>query len=88
MVLLAAAHGPAPLPTRDTAAQRDAVLATIVNRPVPLREGIGTAHEVVTTLSPGAQAYYDQGLTYLHSYVWIEAARSFNQAYEWRYVSP
>jgi len=80
MVLLAAAHGPAPQPTRGTAAQRDAVLATIVNRPVPLREGIGTAHEVVTTLSPRAQAYYDQGLTYLHSYVWIEAARSFNQA--------
>src|SRR4029077_998551 len=25
-------------------------------------------------------AFYDQGLAYLHSYVWVEAARSFNQA--------
>ena len=30
--------------------------------------------------SPQAQAFYDQGLNYLESYVWIEAARSFHQA--------
>ena len=24
--------------------------------------------------------FYDQGLAYLHNYVWIEAARSFHQA--------
>ena len=52
----------------------------ILERPVPLRDGIGKAHEDVTTLSKDAQAYYDQGLAYLHSYVWIEAARSFHQA--------
>jgi tetratricopeptide (TPR) repeat protein len=34
----------------------------------------------VTTSSPEAQAFYDQGLDYLHGYVWIEAARSFQQA--------
>jgi tetratricopeptide (TPR) repeat protein len=34
----------------------------------------------VATKSPDAQAFYDQGLAYLQSYVWIEAARSFNQA--------
>jgi tetratricopeptide (TPR) repeat protein len=34
----------------------------------------------VTTSSPEAQAFYDQGLAYLHSYVWIEAVRSFHQA--------
>ena len=27
--------------------------------------------------SKEAQAFYDQGLAYLHSYIWIEAARSF-----------
>src|SRR6185436_11404207 len=27
-----------------------------------------------------AQRFYDQGLAYLHNYVWIEAARSFHQA--------
>ncbi len=52
----------------------------ILERPVPLREGIGRVHEAVTTSSKEAQAFYDQGLAYLHSYIWIEAARSFNQA--------
>jgi tetratricopeptide (TPR) repeat protein len=52
----------------------------ILERPLPLRDGIGKAHEDVTTISKDAQAYYDQGLAYLHSYVWIEAARSFHEA--------
>lgn len=52
----------------------------ILERPVPLRQGIGSAHEAVTTSSPEAQAFYDQGLAYAHSFVWIEAARSFHQA--------
>ncbi|HMG34268.1 MAG TPA: hypothetical protein VKM94_10050 [Blastocatellia bacterium] len=52
----------------------------VLQRPVPLRTGIGSIHDPVTTSSKEAQAFYDQGLAYLHSYVWIEAARSFNQA--------
>jgi tetratricopeptide (TPR) repeat protein len=52
----------------------------VLERPLPLRTGIGRAHEAVTTSSAEAQAYHDQGLAYLHSYVWIEAGRSFNQA--------
>ena len=52
----------------------------VLERPLPLRQGIGKLHEEVTTASPEAQSYYDQGLAYLHSYVWIEAARSFHQA--------
>ena len=52
----------------------------ILERPVPLRSGIGTLHEKVTTSSQEAQAFYDQGLAYVHSYVWIEAIRSFHQA--------
>jgi len=52
----------------------------ILERPLPLRPGVGNAHEAVTTSSPEAQAFYDQGLNYLHGYVWIEAARSFRQA--------
>lgn len=55
-------------------------LTAIVQRPVPLREGIGQAHEAVTTTSKNAQAFYDQGLAYLHAFFWIEAARSFNEA--------
>lgn len=59
------------------------ILASVValaTRPVPLRSGIGSAHDAVATSSTQAQAFYDQGLAYLHSYVWLEAARSFNQA--------
>src|SRR5713226_8884810 len=52
----------------------------ILERPLPLRAGIGVAQEQVTTSSARAQAYYNQGLSYLHSYVWIDSARSFNQA--------
>jgi tetratricopeptide (TPR) repeat protein len=52
----------------------------LLNRPLPLRANIGRAHDAVSTQSTEAQAYYDQGLAYLHGYVWIEAARSFNQA--------
>ncbi len=52
----------------------------VLERPVPVRRGIGVAHEAVTTASAEAQALYDQGIAYLHSYVWIEAARSFHAA--------
>jgi tetratricopeptide (TPR) repeat protein len=52
----------------------------ILDRPVALRTGIGTVHEKVSTSSAEAQSFYDQGLAYLHSFVWIEAIRSFHQA--------
>lgn len=55
-------------------------IAEIVARPVSLRSGIGNAREQVTTRMADAQRFYDQGLSYLHGFVWIEAARSFNQA--------
>lgn len=62
------------------AAPSSAVALEVAKRPVPLRTGIGVAHDTVGTSSKQAQAFYDQGLAYLHSYVWLEAARSFNQA--------
>ncbi|HEX6214222.1 MAG TPA: hypothetical protein VFZ38_05355, partial [Vicinamibacterales bacterium] len=37
-------------------------------------------HDDAGTKSKEAQAFYDQGLAYLHSFVWIEAARSFHEA--------
>jgi hypothetical protein len=52
----------------------------LLERKVPRRSGAGNARETVTTSSPDAQAFYDQGLDYLHGYVWIEAARSFREA--------
>jgi tetratricopeptide (TPR) repeat protein len=53
---------------------------SILEKPITLKEGVGKIHDPVTTSSPEAQAFYEQGLAYLHSYVWIESARSFNQA--------
>jgi len=52
----------------------------VLERPVGLRDGVGRLHDPVTTASREAQAFYDQGVAYLHSFVWIEAARSFHQA--------
>ncbi len=69
------AHAHAPVVPRTST-----FVLEVAQRPVPLRTGIGSAHDTVQTTSTQAQAFYDQGLAYLHSYVWIEAARSFNQA--------
>jgi tetratricopeptide (TPR) repeat protein len=52
----------------------------LLNRPVTIRTGLGVAHDDAGTKSAEAQKFYDQGLAYLHNYVWIEAARSFHQA--------
>jgi tetratricopeptide (TPR) repeat protein len=57
-----------------------ALALELAARPTTIRTGIGSAHDAVSTTSKEAQAFYDQGLAYLHSYVWLEAARSFNQA--------
>ena len=54
--------------------------APILEAPIALRQEIGNAHEKITTSSPQAQVYYDQGLSYLYSYDWIHAARSFHEA--------
>src|SRR5688572_31685323 len=52
----------------------------LLQRPIESRTGIGRVHDEVTTSSAEAQQFYDQGLAYLHSYVWVEAARSFHEA--------
>ena len=52
----------------------------LLERPVGIRSGIGAFHDDAGTKNAEAQKFYDQGLAYLHNYVWIEAARSFHQA--------
>ena len=52
----------------------------LLRRTLQIRQGVGNSRESVTTNSPEAQAFYNQGLNYLQSYVWIEASRSFHQA--------
>jgi hypothetical protein len=67
-------------PHAACAAPPSYVPAELLERNLPLRTGIGNSHEAVTTTSKQAQVFYDQGLNYLESYVWIEASRSFRQA--------
>lgn len=52
----------------------------LIERELGERTGIGVVTDKVTTTSAPAQKFYNQGLAYLHSYVWVEAARSFHQA--------
>jgi tetratricopeptide (TPR) repeat protein len=87
LVLFSVILIPGAIPTRAEddphaacAAPPSYVPAELLERAVPLRSGIGNSHETVTTTSKEAQAFYDQGLNYLESYVWIEASRSFRQA--------
>jgi len=77
---LAATAGSDDDPHAACAAPAGWVPREVLARPLPLRTGTGNTREEVTSASPEARAFYVQGVNYLHGYVWIEAARSFNQA--------
>jgi tetratricopeptide (TPR) repeat protein len=49
---------------------------------VPLFEGLGKHSRKVTTTSPDAQRYFDQGLAFLYAFNHDEAIRAFRQASE------
>src|SRR5262249_51275428 len=57
-----------------------AAIVELAKRPTLPRTGIGSAHDTVATKTERAQALNDRGLPYLHSYWWLEAARSRNEA--------
>ena len=46
----------------------------------PLFDGLGSLHHPVTTNSPEAQKYFDQGLTLVYAFNHDEAQRSFEEA--------
>jgi len=46
----------------------------------PLFQGLGTHTRKITTRSPEAQSYFDQGLAFLFGFNHDEAIRSFRQA--------
>jgi tetratricopeptide (TPR) repeat protein len=52
----------------------------VLQLPIKLRNNVGHVDDPVTTSNPEAQAFYNQGVACLHNYIWIDAARSFNQA--------
>lgn len=49
---------------------------------VPFFEGLGDCHRKVTTTSPEAQRFFDQGLAFLYAFNHDEAVRSFKAATE------
>ena len=57
-----------------------AIITDVAHRPATIVDGVGSPHHPVTTRSDGAQAFYDQGLGWMHSYFWMESARSFHHA--------
>jgi tetratricopeptide (TPR) repeat protein len=77
------AQSEAPMP-HDHSAHMDQAVGYIprdvLQLPITLRNNVGHVDDPVTTKNPQAQALYNQGIALLHSYVWIDAARSFNQA--------
>ncbi len=48
--------------------------------PSKLAQNLCLVKYPITTSSPECQAYFNQGLGYFYSYVWMEAARSFETA--------
>lgn len=54
--------------------------ATVLRQPVALRTGLGAVATPMSGKSHEAQAFFEQGMAYLHGYVLVEAARSFHQA--------
>lgn len=76
---LAASSAAQPAPHAHAPAAMT-VPSAIRERPIARLAGIGSVHEALTTTSKDAQAFYDQGLAFLHGYAWIDAERSFRQA--------
>jgi tetratricopeptide (TPR) repeat protein len=54
--------------------------AGVASGAVPLYTGLGTAHHAVTTKSPLAQKYFDQGLRLCYAFNHDEAIRAFREA--------
>ncbi|MCU1233163.1 MAG: repeat protein [Candidatus Solibacter sp.] len=76
-VALAAFAQPQPK-TGDNCAPPPSSLAPTL--PARLLPGMGVVHLAITTSSPEAQAFFDQGLAQMHSFWAREAERSFLQA--------
>lgn len=53
---------------------------TLLKQPVALRPNVGQFPTPTSTKNEKAQAYFEQGMGYLHGYALVEAARSFHEA--------
>jgi tetratricopeptide (TPR) repeat protein len=76
-MLALAAAAQTPKAADDCAPPPSALAPTL---PAKLLPGIGTVHLPITTTSPEAQQFFDQGVAQMHSFWAREAERSFLQA--------
>ncbi|MDF2189043.1 hypothetical protein [Paraflavitalea sp. CAU 1676] len=51
-----------------------------LQKPISLKKGIGQVSYPIQTTSPKAQIFFNQGMTYLYNFEWVQAARSFFEA--------
>ncbi len=72
--------GLAPAPSAPPAKAADGKMPFTGLAPAKLVPNLCLVKYRVSTESPECQAFFDQGLGYLYSYVWMEAARSFETA--------
>lgn len=56
------------------------VPSTLLKQTVALRSGVGQFPTPTSTKNAKAQAYFEQGMGYLHGYSLVEAARSFHES--------
>ncbi|GAB3901040.1 hypothetical protein GCM10028803_25020 [Larkinella knui] len=54
--------------------------SSLLQQAVALRSDVGQYPTPTSTKNPKAQAYFEQGMAYLHGYSLVEAARSFHEA--------
>ena len=82
LVLLFASHLPGQVPNAKPAPAKPAELKMAFTglAPAKIVPNLCSLRYSVTTSSPECQAFFDQGLGYYYSYVWMEAARSFETA--------
>ena len=78
LILAVVALGLAQQPKGDNCTPPPASMGPTL--PAKLLPGMGTVHLKITTSSPEAQQFFDQGLAQMHSFWAREAERSFAQA--------
>jgi tetratricopeptide (TPR) repeat protein len=73
-------HEPGGISQAPPAGTIGGIPEEVVRRPIPLRDDLAIVHHPVRSGSERARAFHDQGLTYLHLYGHLNAARSFHAA--------
>jgi tetratricopeptide (TPR) repeat protein len=68
------------LPASPLLAQHDHAAAPVAAGAVPLFDDLGSHHHEITTKSPEAQRYFDQGLRLIYGFNHDEAERAFREA--------